>query len=86
MHPQIAGRMDLRRARLHRGECIGDWFQHCVIDFDFVRSLARMEGGIRHDHGQKIADATSRFANRHKYRQVRIIQPRAALLRARRRR
>ena len=79
MHPQIAGGMHLRRAGFHRGKRIGDRFEHRVIDFYFVGGLARVEGGVRDHHGQKISNTTRGFADRNKNRQVRIIEARAAL-------
>ena len=71
--------MHLRRAGFQRGERIGHRLEHRVIDFHFVGGLARVEGGVRDHHGQKIADAAGGFADRHENRQVGIVEARAAL-------
>ncbi len=86
VHPQIAFGVHLRRARLQGREWIGDRFEHRVIDFHFVGGLARMEGSVRHHHGQKISNAAGGFADRHENRQVGIVEARAALPREHRRR
>src|SRR4029077_18090440 len=79
MHPQIAWGMNLRRAGFHRDKRIGDRFEDGVINFYFVGSLSRVEGCVCNYHGQKISNATRGLAYRHKNRQVRIIEPCAAL-------
>ena len=55
---RVVGRdvVDLRRAGLLRRRRIGDRGQHRVIDFDFLRGVARLRQRLSEHHRDRIAD------------------------------
>ena len=60
--------VDLRRARFLRRGGIGHRRQHLVIDFDFLRRIARLRQRLRNHHRHRIADMVSFAAGERRMR------------------